>query len=107
LAEKRAVPLVGIRVLTACPGQIRTEFSLTASLGTERRKNRFALDPYVLAKKIIIQVEKKRKIKMYSFWKGLDLVLYRLLPKSWISKRISSYLKKRSPLKEVSSIKEF
>jgi uncharacterized protein len=99
--------IYGIRVLTACPGQIRTEFSLRASMGLQKKHNPFAMEAAFLAEKILSQVEKKKKVKIYSFWKGLDLILYYLLPKSWTSKILKGYLKARHPLERVYPLEAF
>lgn len=70
----------GIRVLTACPGQIDTPFRLHAAQGHQHSASFFTMSTKKAAKKIIKQIEKKRSLAILDWRYQMGIFLARLLP---------------------------
>jgi uncharacterized protein len=70
-----------IRVLAACPGQIRTSFRKNASKGRSLAHSTLSMSPLVAAKKLLRQVEKETPVYTFGALTKLGLFLLRLFPK--------------------------
>lgn len=86
----------GVRVLTACPGQVATEFLMRASGGKVTSHPRGAMVPTDCAKAIWHQIQKGDRIYRFN-WKYRWIErLVRLLPKSLLYRRLYALLSERS-----------
>jgi len=81
----------GIRVLTSCPGQIKTAFRERASHGHPQQPSLFAMTPKKAAQHILWQIEKGKSLYVFD-WKYR---LTRFIPKRWISSLLRHSIEKR------------
>lgn len=87
----------GIRVLAACPGRVKTDFSFRASGGKLPSGNRLSMAPEFAAEEIWKQIQKRQSRRVFD-WKTYwgTLVLRFLMPKKWMAKILSSAINKKT-----------
>ena len=74
----------GIRVLTACPGQINTNFRKRASKNFTQKKTHFSMTPEKAAALILEQIQKGKTLSIIGKGAQILVPLARLLPKCLI-----------------------
>lgn len=100
LAFDSEVQSKGIRVLTACPGMVATQFSARAAKAQSMKPIGFAMTPQYAAEQIWWQIQKRKPCYIFDWRYRWGTYLSRLLPKKWISailrSNIASRLNKKS-----------
>lgn len=88
----------GIRVLTACPGRVATQFVRRATRGKVQSltKGGSILDPKEVAKAIVHQLEHKNPLQIIDWRYKLLLFIEKLVPKRFAMKRLYKALKSRA-----------
>lgn len=88
----------GIRVLTACPGQIKTPFIQTASKGGIKENTSFLAMPVERAVNALLrQIDRKRRIQIFD-WKARCLAAcMHWVPQAWRNALLSRGIQRRSP----------
>jgi len=90
--------LQNIRILTCCPGQIDTEFSLRASGDNPHKKNAlWIMSPEKAARLILKQIDKRQTIEIIDFRYKCFVALSKILPKALILRIMNNTLKDRHP----------
>ena len=86
----------GIRILAACPGTVKTPFSLRASKGKCREdRSIFSMTTERCVKKIIEQAKEKTVVKVIDERYQFLMVVKNLVPSRFLGKLIGKGLKKR------------
>ena len=86
---------LGIRVLTACPGQIATEFRKRAAKGFPQRRNFYTLAPEKAALFLWKQIERKKRLFIFD-WKVRWMIrIAHLLPTCLIMKLLKKSISRR------------
>ncbi len=88
----------GIRVLTACPGRVATNFAHRASKGKIKTapQGGMVLDSKLVAQAMVDQIENKKPLQVIDWKYRLFLAFTRLLPRRYSMKRLYKSLKARS-----------
>ena len=74
----------GIRILTACPGMVKTAFSKRAGSSTiTKLDEQLAMAPKFAAKEIWLQIQKGKAVHLFDWKYRLFTYLGVILPKSW------------------------
>lgn len=92
----------GVRVLTACPGQIDTEFRRKASGNYPQKKSPFTMSPQTAAKLILKQIEKGKALMIMDWRYRCLIALTKLLPQWLLHCILKRSLKKRHAFNTVS-----
>ncbi len=81
----------GIRVLSACPGQVATRFRTRAALGRDKETKRssMTMTPEFAAKEIVEQIEKNKPVHTFNWRYRLFRYLQFFVPKKFLLKRLS------------------
>jgi short-subunit dehydrogenase len=74
----------GIRVLTSCPGQIRTDFRRRASRGTSRKEGRLSMPLEKAVQEILHQLKTQKSVHIFDGRYRAMILLSRLMPKSLV-----------------------
>ncbi len=87
---------LGIRVLTACPGQVATAFRSRASKGyaSTAKSSRLVLDPKQVASLLIKQMESKHALQIIDWKYRFLLFSTKLIPGRWVRQFLASTLRK-------------
>lgn len=87
----------GIRVLTACPGRVATQFAKRASKGQLpiRPSKGMILDAKNVAKDILKQIDSKNPFRIIDWRYRLLLLSRKLVPRGWSMKKLYARLKAR------------
>lgn len=72
----------GIRILSACPGQIDTPFRMKASKGHPHEKGAFTMTSRLAAQKILEQVNRKKSLVVLDWRYRIALFFTRMIPRS-------------------------
>ena len=87
----------GIRVLTACPGMVKTGFRSRASGMNTKNQEGKSMDASFAAKEIWNQIVNGKRIHIFNWRYGLAIFFTRyLLPTSIVAKNLYSNIRKRS-----------
>jgi len=95
IAFAREVEPHGIRILVSCPGQIDTSFKIRASKGTFTQKQGYSMSAEKAAREILRQIEHGPTLRIIDGFYRIALCIARLLPRSWVEKKLASNLQKR------------
>ncbi|MEX0961902.1 MAG: SDR family NAD(P)-dependent oxidoreductase [Simkaniaceae bacterium] len=89
--DKEMAPF-GIRILTACPGQIETAFRLKAAKNYPQHPTKQALSPSKASKLILKQIQKEKRLYIFDWryrfalflsrWLIPDIIIEKILKKS-------------------------
>jgi len=85
----------GIRVLTACPGQIATFFSTKAAKGHPQKPNPHAMTIDQAVENIFFQLEKQKRLYVFGWRYRMGVLLSRMLPTRWLGKRLRKIIYSR------------
>lgn len=87
----------GIRVLTACPGRVATQFATRASKGkmAVKASGAMVLDAKDVAKAILQQIDKKKPFCVIDWRYRLLLLARKLVPRRYSMKKLYAALKAR------------
>lgn len=88
----------GIRVLTACPGRVATNFAKHATKGKVQKLEAkgMVLDPHDVARAIIDQIEHKKPFQIINWRYKLLVAISRMLPACFTRKKLYQSLKSRA-----------
>lgn len=89
----------GIRVLTACPGMVKTQFRMRAGGAPEEQGGSAGtMSSTFAAKEIWNQIQDERKVNIFNWMYRLTtfFVLY-LLPKRWVAQAVKRNIDERHP----------
>ncbi|MCE5294507.1 MAG: SDR family NAD(P)-dependent oxidoreductase [Chlamydiales bacterium] len=88
----------GIRVLTACPGRVATNFAGRASKGNVETQEHggMVLDPKAVAQALIDQIEKRKPLRVINWKYRLLLFVSGFLPERFAMKKLYESLKARA-----------
>jgi len=75
----------GIRILTACPGQIDTPFRMQAAKGHPHAKGGFTMSSRNAAEKVLKQIEKKRSLQILDWRYRVAIFFAKMIPRSLLS----------------------
>lgn len=89
----------GIRVLTACPGQIKTAFRARASKGRSQRPGRYAMCLKSAAEHIWHQIQTGKRVFVFDKRYQLMVFLSRWAPECLVQKFLSRSMQERENLK--------
>jgi uncharacterized protein len=90
----------GIRILTCCPGQIDTEFSIRASGGMPHKKSAlWTMSSEKAARLILQQIDKRKPLEIIDFRYKCFVSLGKILPKALILRIMNTTLKDRYSFK--------
>lgn len=78
-----------IRVLTACPGMVDTQFQNRAGGSPEFEKQISPMSPEYVAEMIWKQIQDQKPLKIMDWKYAFLTTLSRLIPRSWLAKRLS------------------
>lgn len=85
----------GIRVLTACPGMVQTNFQSRASEGRFKISGFGVMEADEAARHIWKQIEKKKSLSVFHWPYRLGVFFRHLLPKSFLSKKLRDSIESR------------
>jgi uncharacterized protein len=85
----------GIRVLTACPGQIETGFRARASKNFPQKKDSHTMSSEKAAKCILRQIKRGKSLYVFDTYYKITVFLGRLLPKSFLQKFLRKNISSR------------
>lgn len=85
----------GVRVLTACPGMVATNFRERAGGHETEGKQTRALDPVYVAEEIWHQIKKKKPLKIIDWKYHVLTFLSHLFPKAWKTKTLRRSISER------------
>ncbi len=85
-----------IRVLAACPGMVKTNFSYRASLGKRKTKQKGSMSPEFAAEQIWHQIKKKKPIYIFDGTYRLFAFLVKyIIPTRLVMKALKRRMKRR------------
>ncbi|MDB6081412.1 MAG: Short-chain dehydrogenase/reductase [Chlamydiia bacterium] len=100
LAQDHELASHGIRVLTACPGQVATQFRLRASKGFSPERGTgnafFVMSPEKVAHEIWKQIQKQQTLRIIDWKVRLLVCIERCLPKRWVMSFLQKEINIRS-----------
>lgn len=84
----------GIRVLTACPGMVKTKFSLRASHGEQTANHQKKMSSEYAAETIWKQIQKRKRINIFSgFYKWMIFLTNHVIPTSIVMRVLKRSIK--------------
>lgn len=84
----------GIRVLAACPGVIKTDFSRRASPSKKNNRRPFTMTVDYAVDRIIKQIETGKRVEIFDWHYKLLIFVSKFIPKSILCKMLKNQLKK-------------
>jgi short-subunit dehydrogenase len=89
----------GVRVLTACPGQIATNFRRRASGGFSTEAHACSMTPEYAARRLLAQVRRGQSLTVFDWKTRFAVACARLLPFRLLSRLLRRTLSSRLPRK--------
>ncbi len=84
---------LGIRVLTACPGQIKTAFRIHASKGVYHKPSRYAMCLKSASEHLWHQIQTGKQVYIFDARYRVMILMSRLLPRSLVQKFLGNFVK--------------
>ena len=84
---------LGIRVLTACPGQIKTGFRIHASKGVYHKPSRYAICLKSASEHLWHQIQTGKQVYIFDARYRVMIFLSRLLPRPLVQKFMGNFVK--------------
>lgn len=96
---------LGIRVLTACPGQIRTSFSQHASLGKKLPPSSRSLPVEKAADLLLKQIDKKNAISIFPLIDKIGILFSLFIPRKYLFNIFRNEIKTYHSLNKIYPLK--
>lgn len=94
----------GVRILSACPGMVETEFAKRAAGSQESPNLMISMTPSEAARQIWWQIENEKPVHIFDWRTRWATYLSRCLPTSLVTKIIRSTITSRTPKRPIINI---